>query len=57
MIGVPDFLNVVTDLTASSPERVSVYVVLLVFYVGLVLVVIVSLSALRARLVARVGLR
>jgi ABC-type amino acid transport substrate-binding protein/ABC-type amino acid transport system permease subunit len=55
MIGVPDFLNVVTDLTASSPERVSVYLVLLVFYVSLVLVVIVLLSTLRARLVPHAG--
>lgn len=53
MIGVPDFLNVVTDLTASSPERFSMYVILLVFYVGLVSLVILLLSLLRAALVPR----
>jgi ABC-type amino acid transport substrate-binding protein/ABC-type amino acid transport system permease subunit len=53
MIGVPDFLNVVTDLTASSPERFSMYVMLLVFYVGLVSLVILLLSLLRATLVPR----
>ena len=36
MIGVPEFLNVVTDLTANSRDRVTMHVVLLVFYVILV---------------------
>ena len=53
MIGVPDFLNVVTDLTASSPERFTMYVMLLVFYVALVSLVIMVLSLARARLVPR----
>jgi ABC-type amino acid transport system permease subunit len=51
MIGVPDFLNVVTDLTASSRDRVTMYLILLVFYVSLVSLVILLLSALRARMV------
>ncbi len=51
MIGVPDFLNVVTDLTASSRERITMYMVLLVFYASLVSAVILLLSLLRARLV------
>ncbi len=55
MIGVPDFLNVVTDLTASSTDRVTVYLVLLVFYASMVLMVILLLSALRTRLVPNAG--
>ena len=53
MIGVPEFLNVVTDLTANSRDRVTMHVVLLVFYVGLVLVVIQLLTWARARYVTR----
>lgn len=52
MIGVPDFLNVVTDLTASSADRMTVYLILLVFYVGMVSLLIVLLTLLR-RLLAR----
>jgi len=52
MIGVPEFLNVMTDLTAYSSDRVWVYLILLVFYTGLVLVVIAVLSSLEARLAA-----
>ena len=52
MIGVPDFLNVVTDLTASSADRMTVYLILLVFYVGMVSLLIVLLTMLR-RLLAR----
>ncbi len=54
MIGVPEFLNVMTDLSSYSSDRVSVYLVLLVFYTGLVLLVITLLYAARTRLAARV---
>jgi len=54
MIGVPEFLNVMTDLTSYSSDRVTVYLVLLVFYTGLVLLVITLLYAARTRLAARV---
>ena len=57
MIGVPEFLNVVTDLTADSRDRITMYLMLLVFYVSLVLVVIWLLSALRARFEAHAGHR
>lgn len=50
MIGVPEFLNVMTDLTASSRDRVLVYLILLVFYTGLVLAVIGVLSRAETRL-------
>ena len=46
MIGVPEFLNVTTDLTAYSRDRVAVYLTLLLFYTGLVLAVIALLSRL-----------
>jgi ABC-type amino acid transport system permease subunit len=52
MIGVPEFLNVMTDLTAYSRDRVVVYLVLLVFYTGLMLIVIVGLTRLELRLEA-----
>jgi ABC-type amino acid transport system permease subunit len=55
MIGVPEFLNVMTDLTAYSHERVAVYLTLLVFYTGLVLAVIVLLARIEARLGDFVG--
>jgi polar amino acid transport system substrate-binding protein len=55
MIGVPEFLNVVTDLTADSRDRITMYLILLLFYVSLVLVVIWLLSFLRARLESRAG--
>jgi ABC-type amino acid transport system permease subunit len=50
IIGVPEFLNVMTDLTAYSRDRVVVYLILLVFYTGLVLAVISGLSAVESRL-------
>lgn len=52
MIGVPEFLNVMTDLTASSRNRVVVYLILLVFYTGVVLCAIAFLSRLETRLSA-----
>lgn len=55
MIGVPEFLNVITDLTADSRDRMTMYLMLLMFYVSLVLVVIWLLSAARARLESRAG--
>ena len=57
MIGVPEFLNVITDLTADSRDRTAMYLMLLLFYVALVSVVIWLLSVLRARLEYRVGHR
>jgi ABC-type amino acid transport substrate-binding protein/ABC-type amino acid transport system permease subunit len=53
MIGVPEFLNVITDLTADSRDRMTMYLMLLLFYVSLVLIVIWLLSALRSRLQSR----
>jgi ABC-type amino acid transport substrate-binding protein/ABC-type amino acid transport system permease subunit len=50
MIGVPEFLDVLTDLTAYSRDRVWVYLILLVFYTGLVLAVIFVLSTIESRL-------
>jgi ABC-type amino acid transport system permease subunit len=55
MIGVPEFLNVVTDLTASSSDRLVTNLVLLAFYVVLVLTVIRLLRSLRTRLVDAAG--
>ena len=55
MIGVPEFLNVMTDLTAYTRERAAVYVTLLVFYTGLVLAVITLLARVEARLANLVG--
>jgi polar amino acid transport system substrate-binding protein len=55
MIGVPEFLNVITDLTADSRDRITMYLMLLLFYVSLVLVVIWLLSVLRSRLESRTG--
>jgi polar amino acid transport system substrate-binding protein len=57
MIGVPEFLNVLTDLTANSRDRVTVNVILLVFYMTLVLVVIRLLAFARARFVLATGRR
>ncbi|MEJ0016085.1 MAG: hypothetical protein WDN25_05870 [Acetobacteraceae bacterium] len=54
MIGVPEFLNVMTDLSAYSRDRVAVYLTLLVFYTGLVLAVIALLARLEARLAEHV---
>jgi len=55
MIGAPEFLNVITDLTADSRDRITMYLMLLLFYVSLVLVVIWLLSVLRSRLESRTG--
>lgn len=57
MIGVPEFLNVMTDLTAYTRDRVAVYLVLLVFYTGLVLAVIFLLSLAETRLAVTVARR
>ena len=54
LIGVPEFLSVLSDLTAYSRDRIGVYLVLLVFYSLLVLITIVGLSLLR-RLMAPVA--
>jgi polar amino acid transport system substrate-binding protein len=55
MIGVPEFLNVVTDLTANSRDRITMHLTLLIFYVTLVLIVIRVLTTVRTRLVAGSG--
>jgi hypothetical protein len=57
MIGVPEFLNVLTDLTANSHDRVITNLILLIFYMTLVLIVIRVLAAVRARLVQAAGSR
>ena len=57
MIGVPEFLNVVTDLTANSRDRITMHLTLLIFYVTLVLVVIRILTVVRTRLVGGLGRR
>jgi len=57
MIGVPEFLNVMTDLTAYSRDRVPVFLTLLLFYTGVVLVVIALLARLEARLADHVRQR
>jgi hypothetical protein len=44
MIGVPEFVSVLTDLSAYSWDRTPLFVTLLVFYSGLVLAVIFLLS-------------
>ena len=51
MIGVPEFLAVLTDLTAHLPDRVGVYLVLLVFYSALVLLVIQALAIVEQRVI------
>ncbi len=51
MIGVPEFLAVLTDLTAHLPDRVGVYLVLLVFYSALVLLVIQALAIIEYRVI------
>jgi ABC-type amino acid transport system permease subunit len=53
MIGVPEFLAVLSDLTAHLQDRVGVYLVLLVFYSALVLLVIQLLSVVQSRVVRR----
>ena len=50
MIGVPEFLNVISDLTSYSSDRTVTYLILLVFYTGLMLIVISLLSAVQRRL-------
>ncbi|MGE4046647.1 MAG: hypothetical protein AB7F35_17440, partial [Acetobacteraceae bacterium] len=51
MIGVPEFLAVLSDLTAHLQERIGVYLVLLIFYSGLVLLVIYVLSLVEQRVI------
>jgi ABC-type amino acid transport system permease subunit len=57
MIGVPEFLGVITDLTAHTRDRFILYVVLLVFYTTLVLGAIALLMAVERRFIHRVGRR
>lgn len=57
MIGVPEFLNVISDLTSYSSDRMTAYLVLLAFYTGLMLAVIALLSAAQRRLQGRLRAR
>jgi ABC-type amino acid transport substrate-binding protein/ABC-type amino acid transport system permease subunit len=52
LIGVPEFLSVLTDLTAYSRDRTGVYLILLIFYSTLVLITIGGLSVIR-RMISR----
>jgi ABC-type amino acid transport substrate-binding protein/ABC-type amino acid transport system permease subunit len=54
MIGVPEFLGVVTDLTSHTGDRVALYIVLLVFYTTLVLIAIAAMAVIQSRLIHRV---
>ena len=55
MIGVPEFLGVITDLTAHTRDRFVLYVILLVFYTALVLAAIALLMAVERRFIRRGG--
>ena len=55
MIGVPEFLGVITDLTAHTRDRFVLYVILLVFYTALVLAAIALLMAVERRFIRRAG--
>lgn len=57
MIGVPEFLGVITDLTAHTRDRFILYVVLLIFYTALVLAAIALLMAVERRFIRHVGRR
>jgi len=57
MIGVPEFLGVITDLTAHTRDRFVMYVILLIFYTALVLAAIALLMAVETRFIHRVGRR
>lgn len=56
LIGVPEFLSVLTDLTAYSRDRLGVYIILLIFYSTLVLITITGLSFIRS-FIARQGMQ
>ena len=49
MIGVPELLNALTDITSFTSERVMTYSILLVFYSTLVLLVVWLTKAIQAR--------
>ena len=55
MIGVPEFLGVITDLTAHTRDRFVLYTILLVFYTALVLLAIWGMTLIERRVVARWG--
>lgn len=55
MIGVPEFLGVITDLTAHTRDRFALYVILLVFYTAIVLAAISLLMAVERRFIHRPG--
>lgn len=52
MIGVPELLNALTDITAFTSERVMTYSFLLVFYAALVVLVVWAAQRLQRRLLA-----
>ena len=52
MIGVPEFLGVITDLTAHARDRSVLYSILLVFYTLLVLLAIRALTTIERRFVS-----
>lgn len=52
MIGVPELLNALTDITALTSERVMTYSFLLVFYAALVVLVVCAAQRLQRRLLA-----
>lgn len=53
MIGVPEFLGVITDLTAHTRDRFVLYMILLVFYTVIVLAAIALLMAIETRVIRR----
>jgi ABC-type amino acid transport system permease subunit len=53
MIGVPEFLGVITDLTAHTRDRFVLYAILLVFYTALVLLAIAALTLIESRVIRR----
>lgn len=57
LIGVPEFLSAITDLTSHTGDRVWVYVVLLIFYTTLVLLAIAGMAAIQTRLIGLTGQR
>lgn len=53
MIGVPEFLGVITDLTAHTRDRFVLYTILLVFYTVLVLLAIQGMTLVERRVIRR----
>lgn len=55
MIGVPEFLGVLSDLAAYTADRTAAYVTLLIFYSAVVLAVIALLSVVESKIVRHWG--